>query len=499
MKTPVQLLNTLLFRKLSSAALSIMMAGMLSHSTKAENIVTSGTTMKVVAGTSIVSSENFVLKNGATLDNSGTVILKKNLVNENIAGSALGSGTVDFSGTAAQTISGKSTFQNLTVNNASGVVNGGDNKVNGVLTLTSGLLTLGSNNLTMGSAASVAGTPSATAMVVPTSTGQLRKSYGGTGSFTFPIGDNTVTAEYSPVTLTFTAGTFGANNYVGASLVNAMYPGTPGGSYIKRYWDLTSSGITSPLFNTTFQYVPADVVGTESSIFTVRILPVSVVYYNVANTATHQLTASGLTTLGTFTGYQVLANKTLNVTCFIQGLVNGSGTMRKAQNDVGNQFPGSVADKITLELHNSGAYASIPYLVSSVDLNTNGTATTTIPGLFSSSYYVTVKHRNSIETTSAAPVSFAGATINYNYSSAAANAYGNNMKIVSGGFWAFYTGDVNQDGIIDSGDMIPVENQSNNFATGYISEDTNGDGLIDSSDMIIVENNSNDFISAITP
>jgi hypothetical protein len=47
---------------------------------------------------------------------------------------------------------------------------------------------------------------------------------------------------------------------------------------------------------------------------------------------------------------------------------------------------------------------------------------------------------------------------------------------------------VNQDGLVDSSDMITVDNESAAFTTGYLPEDINGDGLIDSSDMIYLDN-----------
>jgi len=58
---------------------------------------------------------------------------------------------------------------------------------------------------------------------------------------------------------------------------------------------------------------------------------------------------------------------------------------------------------------------------------------------------------------------------------------------------------VNMDGIVDSGDMNPVENASTAFILGYISEDVNGDGIVDSGDMNIVENNSTAVIMTLTP
>ncbi|MBK6966730.1 MAG: hypothetical protein IPH20_23240 [Bacteroidales bacterium] len=54
-----------------------------------------------------------------------------------------------------------------------------------------------------------------------------------------------------------------------------------------------------------------------------------------------------------------------------------------------------------------------------------------------------MRHRNSIETTTAAPVSFAGATVNYGFGGPA-QAYGGNLLLMAGGFYAIYGGDVNR-------------------------------------------------------
>jgi hypothetical protein len=47
--------------------------------------------------------------------------------------------------------------------------------------------------------------------------------------------------------------------------------------------------------------------------------------------------------------------------------------------------------------------------------------------------------------------------------------------------------------------MIDLDNDATNFAVGYISTDVNGDGLVDSSDMILVDNHASNFIGAILP
>jgi PKD repeat protein len=191
-------------------------------------------------------------------------------------------------------------------------------------------------------------------------------------------------------------------------------------------------------------------------------------------------------------------NKTLNLSVFLESLYSGSGIMRKAQNATGDQFPGNTADQITVELHNAANYANIVYSAINVNLSTTGQANITIPGGNNGSYYVTVKHRNGIETTTANPVSFSPATINYSFN-AASQAYGNNLHQTVDGFWVIFCGDVNLDGLVDSGDMIPVDNMSSSFSTGYIPEDVNGDGLIDSTDLIGIDNNSSAFVSTILP
>ena len=68
-----------------------------------------------------------------------------------------------------------------------------------------------------------------------------------------------------------------------------------------------------------------------------------------------------------------------------------------------------------------------------------------------------------------------------------------------GSLFAIWGGDVNQDGIVDTGDMNPVENESTNVTMGYVAEDVNGDGIVDTGDMNIVENNSTNVIQKITP
>ena len=189
--------------------------------------------------------------------------------------------------------------------------------------------------------------------------------------------------------------------------------------------------------------------------------------------------------------------KQLNLNVMLEGLFNGV-SMNKSKNALGDQFADPVADQITVELHE----AVSPYVLAggpyTVNVNTDGSASVTVPASLGSSYYIVVKHRNSLETWNTSPLSFSGATMSYNFSSSANKAYGNNMKLVSGKY-VIFGGDVNQDGIVDSGDIIAVDNDASNFINGYLTNDVNGDGTVNSDDLMILRANASVFVVKIMP
>jgi hypothetical protein len=288
--------------RLVTVILTILVIPFFSWNTGfAQMTVDSGTTVKVTNASFVNSMENLVMTNGGKLNVQGTLILKKNLVNQNSMSDTLGSGLIILSGNTHQTVSGQNVIQNLTVDNSKGVTIAGNTKVNGALTLTNGIVSLGSYNLSLGSSATIAGTPSSTRMIAATGTGELRKEFTGTGSFTFPVGDSTSVADYSPVTVSYTAGTFATGNYTGVNLSDAKYPDTET-SYLTRFWNVSQSGVTNFASNATFQYVPGDVEGDEADIFCTRVLPMPFVTYGQTDVVNHKLEVHGLSSFGTFTG-----------------------------------------------------------------------------------------------------------------------------------------------------------------------------------------------------
>ena len=268
--------------------------------TYSQVVVSSGTTLKVSSGTVFISNQDFIISNGGNLNVEGSLVLKQNLTNQNPTGD-LGIGTAEFSGIVPQTISGSNSIGNITINNGMGIDLAGNTGINSGLNLYNGHIRLGSLHLTLGSAAMINGTPSATNMIIATGSGELRKSFAGAGSFLFPVGDNIGTAEYTPVTLIFTGGSFSPGNYAGVKLSNTTYAGLSG-NYLNRYWTISQSGIASAVYNALFQYVSADVNGTESNIRGTLVYPLPSIVFDPANAILHQFTANGATSFGIFSG-----------------------------------------------------------------------------------------------------------------------------------------------------------------------------------------------------
>ena len=195
---------------------------------------------------------------------------------------------------------------------------------------------------------------------------------------------------------------------------------------------------------------------------------------------------------------EALTSRTLNLTAYLEGLYDGGVLMRKAKSGTGDQFTGNIADQLTVELRSTSNYATTVHSTTNVNLSNYGKASVIIPFGLNGSYYITLKHRNHIVTVSAAPVSFGSQNTSYDFSDAATKAFGSNLLLKSGKYCIF-GGDVNGDGIIDSGDMIPIDNAAALFNTGYIATDVNGDGLINSLDINITGNNAVQFVGKKTP
>jgi len=195
--------------------------------------------------------------------------------------------------------------------------------------------------------------------------------------------------------------------------------------------------------------------------------------------------------LGFLQGYNPLV-RGFALRLYLEGLYLGGGAMRPEQGLSGAVYGNGISDKITIELHETVAPYGLAYTFNDVLLNINGNVTiNNLADSISGLYYVVVKTRNSMETWSNEPINIQGCgPIVCNFTSAASQAYGNNLKLMGGGVYAIYAGDANQDGLVDGGDMALIDNATIAVRIGYYPEDVNGDGLVDGSDMAIIDNNS---------
>ena len=155
--------------------------------------------------------------------------------------------------------------------------------------------------------------------------------------------------------------------------------------------------------------------------------------------------------------------KTLNLTnvrlehLFVEGT---GGLMNQAYNASGPEYVAPTADVITVELHDAATYATILRTYPGVHLSQSGTASVSGIDLPDGNYRITIKHRNSIETTSVL-VDFTGATVAYSFGTAA-SAYGNNLKLIDG-FYCILGGDVDQNGSVELYGCYPDRKRSNHI------------------------------------
>ena len=187
--------------------------------------------------------------------------------------------------------------------------------------------------------------------------------------------------------------------------------------------------------------------------------------------------------------------QTANATTFLQFTLNLAALIEGFYDRVSDAM---ISDTITVELRNSISPFSLveeKKIVLSSSGNGSANFTTLIDG---TPYYLVLKHRNSLETWSAAGNAFSGALLNYNFTTDSAKAYGNKL-IKIGNKWCVYSGDVNQDGAINLNDLTTIYNDAFNYSLGYLISDITGDNFVDIQDLIICENNSFNSVVKSSP
>jgi len=192
------------------------------------------------------------------------------------------------------------------------------------------------------------------------------------------------------------------------------------------------------------------------------------------------------------------SNSIVNLKLFIEGYYESNGLMRSVKNNQDGSSPLNEVESITVELHN----ATSPYetvATTTALLRTNGVAICLFPSTVSGSYYIAVKSSNIIQTWSATPELVGAVPLNYDFSTEANKAYGDNMKNLDVGVFGFYSGDINNDDVIDGSDATFLDIDIFNSEFGVRNTDLNGDGSVDGSDSVIFDNNSYNSVFSFFP
>jgi hypothetical protein len=157
----------------------------------------------------------------------------------------------------------------------------------------------------------------------------------------------------------------------------------------------------------------------------------------------------------------------------------------------------SISDTITVQLYTAGG--SLAY-TSTAALSTAGNALVSFPGgAIGNSYYIVIRHRNSIAVSSASTMVILATNASYNFSSAATQAMGDNLIDDGSGVFMIYTGDINQDGSVDFNDYPNLDVSSSAGELGYNPNDLNGDAAVDFNDYPLIDVNSSNGIISILP
>ncbi len=228
--------------------------------------------------------------------------------------------------------------------------------------------------------------------------------------------------------------------------------------------------------------------GINASSFTV-ISPTqieAIVPNSVATSGVICITNNTGCTVCSISNFTINSGITLNLKLYLEGFYISSGIMQASVDPI--SYP-TLCDTIVVELHQATSpYSFVQSFKSTI--NTAGEGSFVFPSnLLNNSYFISVHHRNSIETWSASPVTFTTAITTYIFSDAITKAQGNNMRNLGDGNFALFSGDVNQEGTVEFIDMNSVQSASLINLIGYQPQDLNGDGIVESADYSLVENN----------
>jgi hypothetical protein len=239
--------NTPCFATIGAALANVAVAGVINiqAGTYAENPNFNQNCTTNIAGN--VTLNGATLTNGTFNAGSFTTALAAGNWTNNGGVFTQATSTISFTGAAAQSIGGanQTTFNNLTINNASGVSLTNSETVGAALTLTNGALGVGTNTLTLNGAVSFA-----SGSFTSSATGTVNYNQGSNGQGVAPGTYGNLTLSNFNKTLAATgmigvAGTFTPGSAVGHTITNSTFDFNGAGAQTVptfNYNNLTISG-----------------------------------------------------------------------------------------------------------------------------------------------------------------------------------------------------------------------------------------------------------------
>lgn len=186
-----------------------------------------------------------------------------------------------------------------------------------------------------------------------------------------------------------------------------------------------------------------------------------------------------------------------NLKLFIQGYYTSNNAMTTVLANQGRPTLGGITDTILVELRNPTSPYGLATSTKAI-LYTNGTTTAYFNPVQNGYYYVVIIYRNTIETWSATPVLITNLSP-YDFSTAAANALGSNQVALGNGQYELYSGDINQDGMMDVFDYLIQDPDIIAGNSGYLTSDLNGDGAVDIFDYLVLDPNIINGLGKVIP
>lgn len=463
-----------------SNALPQTLQGTGSFTEPSNCIITNGASIILISTHQIF---NLRIDSGGTFDISNQILKISGIGTESIAnnGSFITTGsTIEFNRQNSYQFFPVSNinYNNVHINNPNGVFLSGHVTLPALLTLSDGNLDLNGFIITL--------TPNATLQETPGNTVKGNDGYITTTRNIIAPSNLNVAGMGAILT---TSSNLGMTEIRRG---HSVQYGLAGNQSIARYFDIEPANNSNLNATLGFKYDYSELdTMNESELGLYKSTNAGLNYSftgGTADTVINQITLSGIDNFSRWSAGEYSFPMPSVITLIIEGLLDE------------NTYLLNSADTVYVYL----ADAESPYNIVDSSRGQIDSVNYTGEFLFSNApsgiYYIIVKHRNGIETwsKSGGETYNVGKVLSYDFTIAQTQAFGDNLKLKAAR-WCIYSGDVNQDGIIDGGDLLVIDNDAYNFVSGYAQSDVNGDGIVDGSDANIAGNNSDNFVSVERP